>query len=196
MQKQNSTAEEWRPVPGWEGYYEVSSHGRVRSLDRIVRVVRRGRSFARNLRGRVLKPCAATGYETVLLCRYGTHNHRAVHWLVLETFVGPRPEGYNGCHNNGVKTDNYLSNLRWDTPVGNMADKVKHGTVWRAKGSLNGYSKLTESDIPGIRDLRAAGWSYEAIGVKYRIDRTAISLIIRGKRWAHVPDGSPRSVVT
>ncbi|AXH49957.1 HNH endonuclease [Mycobacterium phage Glexan] len=57
----------------------------------------------------------------------GTVRKQRVHRMVLETFVGPCPPGMEACHNNGTPGDNRLSNLRWDTPKANQADKVKHG---------------------------------------------------------------------
>lgn len=52
---------------------------------------------------------------------------RAMHTMVLEAFVGPRPVGLYGCHNDGDPANNRLTNLRWDTPASNTADKVMHG---------------------------------------------------------------------
>ena len=115
--------EEWRPVVGYEGDYEVSSCGRVRSLDRLVQ---RPTSPFR-ARGRTLKPVLVRGYPLVTL--RGGRRH-LVHVLMLEAFVGPRPEGMYGCHWDDVKTNNVLSNLRWDTPAANSEDKRRHGNVY------------------------------------------------------------------
>jgi hypothetical protein len=69
-----------------------------------------------------------SGYLRVTLCRPATKKAVLVHHLVLIAFVGPRPEGFDGCHNDGNPANNCLDNLRWDTPSGNMRDKRKHGT--------------------------------------------------------------------
>lgn len=97
----------------------MSDHGRVRSLDRIVQ--RRTSSLRR--RGQVLQPCLTHGYPTVNLAGR-THQ---IHVLMLQAFVGPRPRGMYGCHEDDVRTNNVLSNLRWDTPSSNSRDKVTHG---------------------------------------------------------------------
>ncbi|WP_280389267.1 NUMOD4 domain-containing protein [Nocardia wallacei] len=113
--------ERWRPIPGHPGY-EVSDRGRVRSLDRVVKTSK-GMS---QRRGKVLSTWVnpQTGYLQVGLS--GT-NH-AVHVLVAAAFIGPRPEGNHVCHNDGVRINCHVSNLRYDTPSGNRLDKRIHGT--------------------------------------------------------------------
>jgi hypothetical protein len=102
------TSEIWKPVVGWEDLYEVSSHGRPRSLDRMVR----GRAGSRISRpGRVMKPRHhRNGYPSYGLSRDGSPTFRFIHALVLKAFVGPRPAGCLGCHNDGDPTDNHLEN--------------------------------------------------------------------------------------
>jgi hypothetical protein len=109
------TIEQWRPIPGWEGY-EVSSLGRVKSLPRVVeRWSARCRTPVRlRLRGRTLKPhVRRDGYASVALCENGQPRTQLVCALVLSAFTGPRPDGMVACHNNGIRNDNRLSNLRW-----------------------------------------------------------------------------------
>lgn len=122
----DATHEEWRPVVGYEGSYEVSSLGRVRSVDRIV-TFKDGRK--RLARGRVLRSWSNNlGHQVVGLA----NRQRAfIHCLVLEAFVGPRPDGLVACHNNGQSTDNRVENLRWDTYSENNLDLVRHGTHWQ-----------------------------------------------------------------
>ncbi|OZC60037.1 hypothetical protein CH276_18855 [Rhodococcus sp. 06-470-2] len=120
-----SAAESWRPVRGYEGVYEVSDLGRVRS---VARTTQRG-SHALRLQGAVLNPNLGTDDKyRVNLSRNGFVRQVRVHRLVLEAFVGPCPVGLEGCHNNGIGKDNRLTNLRWDTPSENQLDKVRHGT--------------------------------------------------------------------
>jgi hypothetical protein len=126
--------EEWRPVVGFEGYLEVSDHGRVRSLDRISEVAASKdgirKAYQRRFQGRMLKPKSDDqGYQYVQLWGNGRSiNGAKVHRLVLEAFVGPRPDGMECCHGPGGSSDNRLSNLRWDTRLANHADKVAAGT--------------------------------------------------------------------
>ena len=126
--------ENWRPIAGHDGY-EVSSLGRVRSIDRvIIRMTKRGPVQAR-LKGRVRKPSSAgNGYCIVTLGRARPY----IHSLVLEAFVGPRPPGHQAAHNDGNRLNNAVWNLRWATRAENEADKAKHGTRLTGARTPNG----------------------------------------------------------
>jgi hypothetical protein len=107
--------EEWRPIPGWEGAYEASNLGRVRSL-------RGGHRW-----GRVLKPHIRTtsgGYPQVSLGLNGT---TCVHVCVAGAFLGPRPPGHQVRHLDGDPLNNRVENLAWGTPSENQHDKIQHG---------------------------------------------------------------------
>lgn len=111
----------WKPVPGWEGLYEVSDLGRVRSLDRID-------SSGRRRRGQLMKtPPSRSGYLVVNLRRDGHSTVRLVHVMVLEAFVGSRPIGMSACHGDADRANASLANLRWDTYSENNRDVVRHG---------------------------------------------------------------------
>lgn len=117
--------ERWLPINDFVGYYEVSDTGRVRSLPRMVG----GYKGDRSLQGRILRGGHdRNGRPQVQLWRDNTYHPRLVHTLVLAAFVGERPPGLHGCHNDGNNENNHVSNLRWDTPAENMHDKVRHGT--------------------------------------------------------------------
>lgn len=115
----------WKPVTNWEGYYEVSNHGRVRSLD-VDRLDRNGRAWRKKgcIHGEHSKP---NGYIYVNLKSAPRKQRRYVHQLVLESFVGPRPAGHEACHENGIRSDNRLENLRWDTVSENRLDIKRMG---------------------------------------------------------------------
>lgn len=114
----NIVIEEWRPVVGWEGQYEVSNLGRVRSLNRWIPAVNR-------YRGRALKGTPdRDGYLKVNLRNtLGGVKTRMVHTLVAEAWIGPRPLRHDVCHGPRGVTDNSPTNLRYDTRAGNEADK-------------------------------------------------------------------------
>lgn len=68
------------------------------------------------------------GYRAVKLSKLGVKQSKRIHTVVLEAFVGPRPNGMVACHSNGIQDDLRLENLRWDTQTNNMFDEVAHGT--------------------------------------------------------------------
>ncbi|WP_430228026.1 NUMOD4 motif-containing HNH endonuclease [Paraburkholderia tropica] len=138
--------EQWKSVVGYEGFYEVSDLGGVRSLDRPG-----GRGCSDAVRhGRVLKPFvdSGNGYLAVNLSKCGKARKRTVHTLVLEAFVGPRPMGMEGCHGDGDRTNARLGNLSWDTPSKNWDDKRRHGTA--TVGERSPSAKLTEDQVSMI----------------------------------------------
>lgn len=115
------SAEEWRAIPGYEGIYEVSDLGRVRSLARID-------AQGNRRSGKVLSPdVRPSGHLRVTLSLDGRTKRRWVHHLVLTEFVGPRPPDTEACHNDGNPANNTSSNLRWDTKSANALDRVRHG---------------------------------------------------------------------
>jgi hypothetical protein len=170
--------ETWKPIVGLEGYFEVSDLGRIRSLPKLDAIGRR-------VPTKVLNGARLTGrYYYIRMRCNGRTAHRAVHHLVLEAFVGPRPKGMHGCHEDRCVANNALSNLRWDTPKGNAADKVRHGTV--AKGERNGWAKLTADAVVEIRALLRAGCSKKFLARTYGISDTHVASIATRKVWNHV----------
>src|SRR6187551_680922 len=99
--------EEWKHIDEYPSY-EVSTLGRIRG--------------ARGIR----KPyMTKQGYLTILLNQDGKKYNRFVHCLVLMAFVGPKPDGLEVCHGDNIKTNNCLSNLRYDTRSSNRLDSLK-----------------------------------------------------------------------
>lgn len=115
--------ESWRPAPGYEGLYEVSDYGAVRSLNRPHR------------RGQLLRQSPASkrnDYRVVSLSREGSVRQWRVHQLVALALIGPCPAELEVCHDNGRASDNRLSNLRYDTHSSNQRDIARHGTHRKA----------------------------------------------------------------
>ncbi len=174
--------EKWLPVVGYEGLYEVSDQGRVRSL------LRRDRKN-RHVHGRVLKPRSTTNtsgnkYLRVQLCLDGTNRDYYIHALVLESFVGARPQGCVAAHEDNDGTNNTPSNLSWKTQQGNADDRVRHGNT--TKGEKNPMARLTAQDAVRIRDLAVQGYSQSVIAKQVGTVQAQVWRIIHKKQWAHV----------
>jgi hypothetical protein len=156
-------AEQWRDIPNCRGEYQASTHGRVRSI--------------KDGRVMVLKPGSTGKYHVYSLWLSNTVHRRYAHRIILETFVGPCPDGMEGCHEDGVRGHNWLSNLRWDTRLNNHADKERHGTRGR---------KLTSEQVRAIRHERALGFTLVKIAEKYGITFAMVSHICRRKAWRDI----------
>ncbi|AZL13817.1 hypothetical protein CXR25_14045 [Brevibacterium aurantiacum] len=117
--------EEWRPVLGYEGYYEVSSLGRVRGVDRTYET--RPGVIAHKKAAIINGGMTVDGYPLVWLTRNNKRVQKTVHVLICESWHGPRPVGLVACHIDDVKTNNTPSNLRWGTISENTYDKVRNG---------------------------------------------------------------------
>lgn len=111
------TREEWRDVVGYEGFYQVSDQGRVRSVDRYIGHNKGGK---RLWRGRMLKPSKTPeGYNSVALYKNGKQCTFYIHRLVAEAFLEPDPSRLHVDHINAIRNDNRAENLRWVTPSEN-----------------------------------------------------------------------------
>ena len=134
MEQEISTTaavEEWRPIAGYEGLYEVSSLGRVRSLDRVTtRLSRWGTEITLKVKGGILQPENHTnGYQSVMLCNNGCRVRLLVHRLVAKAFV-PNPDNLPEVnHKDECKKNNRADNLEWCDRVYNVNygdARIKH----------------------------------------------------------------------
>mgnify|MGYP007071567219 CR=1 FL=1 len=108
-----------------------------------------------------------------------------VHALVLTAFVGPCPDGMEGCHGDGNPKNNAVGNLRWDTPVGNWSDRKRHGRG--CEGEKNpGGGKLTEATVRLARDLRSNGVPLKLIAQQIGVSVAMVSKVCRGQAWSQV----------
>ena len=177
---------EYRDCPGLLGY-RVGSDGSVWSRWRVKSRPGFGTGSESFLSKtwRQLTPVAdRDGYLRVCLQCDGKQLSRTVHCLVLEGFVGKRPSGMQGCHNDGDRANNQPNNLRWDTPRGNNADKKRHGT--EQCGERHPGAKLTHEDAKIIQHRLATEGRgvVQRLADEYRVKRWIISQIRNGKHWS------------
>jgi hypothetical protein len=165
----------WRPAPEFEGWYEVSSLGRVR----------RSRPGKATFVGKVLRPGSRrkNGYKTVYLRRRGDDKQREVHRLVAGAFIGPCPTGKEVNHLDGNPANNRAENLEYCTRAENVQHAYRMGLTSPSHGEHHHMAKLTTDQVIIIRMCSApASVLARALGVS----RPAIRAIKKLRNWKHV----------
>lgn len=170
---------EWRRIPGYSRY-SVSDDGQVR---RDVRIYRTPPGAC------ALSPSG--GYPAVSLTGDEGRSRRLhIHSLLMLAFVGPRPAGMHVCHADGDSANCVLHNLRYDTPAGNVADAIKHGT--QVRGVAVVQALLDDAKVERIVNALDAGATYIELGATYGVTNYCIYRIAAGKTWRHVTGGKDR----
>lgn len=175
--------EEWRDIPGYEGMYQISSFGRVKSLSRkIVKDFIDGRHAEHISQEIILSPCSARGYKRVILHKNGEGRRFLVHRLVAEAFVdNPNCEKIVN-HLDGNKTNNVPENLEWCDYSRNMQHAFDEGI--RGKHENHPRSKFTNAQVLEIRKRRREhGITSTQIAKEYGMSTTNAKDIINGKTW-------------
>lgn len=173
-----------RTIPGFPSY-SITKDGRVWSKPRRDKLERQCGNKWITLR---LKP---NGYCVVDLCKNNKSRTCYVHRLVLETYVGPCPNGMECRHLNGCKTDNHICNLTWGSSAENKADNIKHGTSNLGQqynqGEGNSRAKLTEQKVRLLYNLYHSGAdTQQGLADAFGVGQTVVSEIIRRTKWRHV----------
>lgn len=163
----------WKDIPGYEGRYQASTAGQIRSVTHRVRVVAHGTEATRLMQGRVLRPGRCKSGHVSVVLGHGAVGS-PVHQLVALTFLGPAPNGCEVCHNDGDPTNNALSNLRYDTRSENIKDVLRQGRRWR---------KLTGEDVQAIRRLLKNGCKGKEIADRFSISQNSVSAIKTGRTF-------------
>lgn len=167
----SSKTEEWRNIPGYEGRYQASNLGRIRSLDRRVNICH---GATRLVRGRVLK-AAGSKYNPHLSVVLGHgQNGSLVHQLVALAFLGPRPDGQEVRHLDGNPLNNNITNLVYGTRTENIIDVMRIGKPWR---------KLCADQVLEIRQRLQAGERGADLAREYGVQDGCISNIKVGRTF-------------
>ena len=180
--------EEWRDIPGYEGWYQASSLGRIKSLARSTPTRNRWGPCLYNAPEKVIEGRIDTyGYRRMKLCVAGKTKDEFAHKLVALAFIGAPPfEGAQIAHWDADKLNNHPSNLRWATVRENARDKVRHGVTADQFGERHSQNKLTEDQVREIRRTpyyRGFDVDYAA---KFGVQPQAIGKIRRRERWPHI----------
>ncbi len=187
-------AEVWLPVVGFEGCYEVSSQGKIRSLDRVILFKYKGRPVTRQLKGRLLtNGISGCVYPQVGL-KWATKNKavtKRVHKIVTEAFIGVCPKGQEVMHLDGDPLNCRASNLRYGSRSCNMAFTVDHGTALSPedcarKGEVNGGSVLTKAKVLRIVEFISVGICQRRLAGVFKVSNSAINKISTKRTWRHL----------
>ena len=157
----------FKDVKGYEGYYEVSNLGRVRST---------------SYKGtRILKPNLKSRYKIVVFCINQIKVHKLVHRLVAEAFI-PNPNNYSIVnHIDGNRKNNEVSNLEWCTPLYNTQHAKSHNLLNRYEDRP--AAKLTKEKVLLIPELINLGATTDDLKNLFNVSRRCIDNIFEGKNW-------------
>lgn len=176
--------EQWKQISGYEGFYEVSNLGRVRS---VRRTFTRSDGKVKTFQGKILSPGKKTnGYLFVGFSRIGKRKAHHIHRLVASAFI-PNPEDKPFVnHKNLDKSDNRASNLEWVTHSQNIQHAKDNGVYDQYKGEGHWLTTLTDDEVIEIFRRAHNGELQSDIAQDYGISQTAVSRIKRHVAWSHV----------
>lgn len=187
--------DKWLPVKGYEGFYEISDRGFVRSTTCGGPT---GSWKRKSVRPVLVKP-NIYGYHRVGLCKPGAKRKCFnVHRLVLECFIGPPPRGTECNHKDGDKSNNSVSNLEWVTRKENATHKARLGLAAKGDGhgmrihkglvagERNGRSVLSEDEVYDIRARYARGESIIKMAIEHGCSEAAMYSAATGRSWKHL----------
>lgn len=173
-------SEFWLAIVDYEGMYEVSNLGRVKSLDRVD-----SRGWA--IKGRIMKMFLnRAGYFKVQLFCNGKPSTRLVSRLVAQAFISNPENKPTVNHLNGNKASNVVENLEWATHEENSKHAVATGLRPPNRGIKNGQSKLTPALIHRARTLNEVGHGQRKIAKLFGVSKSCIASALKGTNWKHL----------
>ncbi len=173
----------WKSVIGFEGLYEISNRGRLRSVDKYVSHGRWPSSGLALKKGKIIK-CFINeaGYWRTSLRKDGKYYNKVIHRLVAESFI-KNPNNYPEVNHKDLNTLNcWEDNLEWCTHPYNQAHAASHGRYCPVKNP-NVIRKLEFQDVFDIHRIAMTGLSQGAIGDLFGISQSVVGCILRGESW-------------
>lgn len=179
----------WKDIPNFEGFYQASDMGRIRSLDRNIHKKVKEKIFDTSRSGRVfrLRYKKSRRYISIRLSKNGKTNSYALHRLIAITFIS-NPDNFPQVnHINGIKSDNRAENLSWTNNSENVKHAISMGLNKSVVGENHGSSIFKNEDVLEIRELYSTGnYSYREIAEKFKVKTGRIFEIIKRKTWKHI----------
>jgi predicted DNA-binding protein YlxM (UPF0122 family) len=163
--------ERWKNVDGYEGKYEISDHGKVRS-----------NWFGKS---KILKTHKmSSGYDQLNLYKNKKHKKWSIHRLVAKHFIDNPDNKLEVNHKDGNKDNNHYLNLEWMTHSENFAHA--YGNIFDNKGENHGMSKFTNKEVSIIKKRLNNGASYKELAEEHDCSRATINYMAIGTTWRHV----------
>lgn len=169
----------WKDVVGYEGYYQVSNYGAVRSLDRL-------NKSGKRFKGRLVTQSNCNGYCRVgFTIGYGG-KHLLVHRLVAIAFIANPENKLQVNHIDNNRSNNHHENLEWCTPKENVVHAIKLGVFAYSINERNGTSKFTNEQVRNIKKRLLQGVSGASLALEFNVTRDTIMNIKMGRTWKGV----------
>jgi hypothetical protein len=171
--------EKWLPIIGYEGYYEVSDLGRVKSIKRTVPNTRKGVDY---IRERILSQHFRR-YSFVVLTKFNKTTNKTVHRLTAVSFIDNPENKAQINHKDGITYKNSIYNLEWNTSFENMQHSVRTGL--KSIGENQSQAKLNNKQVYEIRELNKS-MHIKEIAIVYGVQKPCIWKIVNNKTWKHL----------
>lgn len=179
----NIEPEIWKDVSDYEGYYQISNYGRIKSTKRTIYRKKMGpKQFCSQL---IKTYISKSGYHEVMLHRDNKYKHLSIHRLVAKMFVSNHDNKPHVNHKKGIKTCNYAWELEWCTRSENQKHAVREGLIY-FKGDKNNRRKLSSFQVRIIREAIAAGHKLSPIARYFKVQPGTILCIKDGRTWSSV----------
>lgn len=177
--------EVWKPVSGFEGIYEISNKGRLKSLPKIrTGISRSGHPTIRKYKERISGPYKGSRYQIVSLFKDGKAYPHLMHRLVASHFI-PNPDNLPEVnHKDGNKTNNNSDNLEWTDRAGNSIHSTR--VLGKNIGSKASNVILNEEEVMEIVFKIQKGMTQAEVASEYGVSRSTVSKIMQGRNWNHV----------
>lgn len=179
----------WKDIVGYEGMYQVSNFGNVRSVEReIEQLDRMGNPCKMVYKGRVLKPSKRkNGYLCATFSKNNLLHRENIHRIVAKTFI-PNPDNKPQVnHKDSNKENNRVDNLEWVDNSGNQKHAFKYGGQKSLRGENAPWAKLTDEIVLEIRTRHAKGdISYRQLSIEYGLSREYTRRLVLGLNWNHI----------
>lgn len=175
----------WKDVKGFEGIYQISNYGNLKSLER--KTFNKGTCCYNLIKEKILKKATdKDGYVKYCLFLKGNRENKSAHRLVALAFIENPENKPQVNHIDGNKKNNHVSNLEWCTASENSNHALNMGLSYQKPGEGHHMSKLTEKEVIVIRELYKNNTTQKEISFLFNVSQTQIYRIVNKKSWSHI----------